>query len=523
MALQDERPPDAPPEPVRAPVVTYVSTESLRPTADTSRRGRRSRRVVVPARVRIMAWLLLLLVVALATVVVVTRNLLVSESQADATAALFQEAEEFRQFAAAGVDQETGAPYENGEDLLTRHLSRQYLDDDEIVLGITVDGRVIPQRGREAIALADRADRIRQIVDNPATSDVLATRDGNLRWTKVPILDDAGELDGTFVVAYAIDAETREVDRLVRTLVLVSVIGLAVAGVASWVVSGQILAPVNLVRRTAERISHEDLTQRIEVAGRDDIAALAEQFNGMLDRLEQAFGTQRRFLDDASHELRTPITIIRGNLEFVEHDDPRERAEVVRLCLDELDRMSRIVEDLLLLAKAERPDFVHPEVVGLVDLTSDIDAKLRALGDRHWELEAIAEGDGLLDAQRVTQAVIQLAHNAVGHTAAGDTIRLGSARTASEVCFWVADTGVGVRPEDGAAIFHRFSRGSTGGARGNRTGAGLGLTIVTAIAEAHHGHVELHSVPGEGATFALHLPQPAGLHERIDDGEDDMA
>ncbi|MBW0117489.1 HAMP domain-containing histidine kinase [Pseudonocardia sp. KRD-169] len=470
-----------------------------------------------------MAWLVLLLLVALVTVVVVTRNLLVAEAQSDATDALNQEAEEFKQFAAAGVDQETGARYANGTELLERHISRQYLDDDEIVLGVTADGMIVPQRGREAIALAERDNRWQQIVDNPATTDILPTRDGQLRWIKVPIVDDEGNPDGTFIVAYAIDRETREIDNTIRTLVIVSGIGLIVAAVASWVVSGQILEPVNLVRRAAAQISHDDLTERIAVEGHDDIAALSDQFNGMLDRLEHAFGAQRQFLDDASHELRTPITIIRGNLEFVEDDDPRERAEVVRLCTDELDRMSRIVEDLLLLAKSERPDFVSAEEVGLVDLTSDIHAKLSLLGDRRWELESIAEGDGLLDAQRVTQAVIQLAHNAVVHTLPGDVIRFGSAVTATEVTFWVADTGPGVRPEDAEAIFQRFSRGSTGGARANHTGAGLGLTIVTAIAEGHDGHVELRTAYGHGARFSLHLPQPAGYHERIDHREDSTA
>ncbi|MBW0117895.1 sensor histidine kinase [Pseudonocardia abyssalis] len=470
-----------------------------------------------------MAWLVLLLLVALVTVVVVTRNLLVAEAESDATDALNQEAEEFKQFAAAGVDQETGARYENGTELLERHISRQFLDDDEIVLGITAEGAIVPQRGREAIALAERASRWQQIVANPASTDILPTRDGRLRWVKVPVVDDVGNADGTFVVAYAIDREIREIDETIRTLVLVSAIGLVVAAIASWVVSGQILEPVNLVRRAAARISHDDLTERIAVEGRDDIAALSEQFNGMLDRLEHAFGAQRQFLDDASHELRTPITIIRGNLEFVGDDDPAERAEVVRLCTDELDRMGRIVEDLLLLAKAERPDFVVAGEVGLVDLTSDIYAKLGALGDRRWELESIAEGEGLLDGQRVTQAVIQLAHNAVGHTRAGDVIRFGSAVTAAEASFWVADTGDGVRPEDAEAIFQRFSRGSAGGARANHTGAGLGLTIVTAIAEGHGGHVELQTTYRHGARFSLHLPQPAGHHERIEHREDDTA
>ncbi len=113
---------------------------------------------------------------------------------------------------------------------------------------------------------------------------------------------------------------------------------------------------------------------------------------------------------------------------------------------------------------------------------------------------------------------MQLAHNAVQHTTSGDVIALGSAIEDDDVTFWIRDTGPGVRPEDGEPIFQRFSRGSTGGVRGHRTGAGLGLAIVSAIAEAHGGHVELLSVPGEGATFTLRLPGAARPHLPSDPG-----
>jgi len=510
MALRDERVQDVVvPAVVNRPVrVTRASTCSAGAVVESmARRPQRRRRLLVPARVRIMAWLVLLLFVALLTVVIVTRNLLVAETQRDATAALYQETEEFRQVAAAGVDRATGQPYANGEELLRRHIARQYLDEDEIVLGVTRDGALVNQPGRDTDVRVARDNLLAQVARAPMVSGTVEGPDGTLRWAKVPMLDEAGAPDGTFVVAYAADADAGEVEDTMRTLVVVSALGLLLAAIGSWLVSGQILAPVNAVRRAAAQIGSDDLTARIDVRGRDDIAALADQFNGMLDRLEQAFATQRQFLDDASHELRTPITIIRGNLELLDDDDPRERAEVVRLCTDELDRMSRIVEDLLLLAKSRRPDFVVPGEVSLVDLTSDIDAKLRALAPRRWLLEAIAEGAGRLDAQRVTQAVVQLAHNAVQHTARGDAIRFGSAVCGHEVVFWIADSGPGVRPEDADTIFDRFSRGSTGGADGSSTGAGLGLTIVNAIAQAHGGHIELESVPGAGARFAVHLPQ----------------
>jgi two-component system OmpR family sensor kinase len=239
------------------------------------------------------------------------------------------------------------------------------------------------------------------------------------------------------------------------------------------------------------------------VHGRDDVAALAETFNAMLDRLERAFAAQREFVDDAGHELRTPITIVRGHLELM-GDDPAERDETVRIVTDELDRMSRIVEDLLLLAKAERPDFVTPEPVQLAELTADVYVKARTLGERDWQLAEVADNEAELDPQRITQAMVQLAQNAVQHTTPGQTIRIGSRADGPRIELYVADSGPGVQPQDAEVIFERFRRGTA--RRGARvSGAGLGLSIVRAIAEAHGGQVRLHNTEGGGATFVLTL------------------
>lgn len=483
-----------------APRLRYSTRTATRP-APAGPAG--PSRLAVPARLRIMTWLVLLLFVALLTVVVVTRNLLQAGVERAATAALEQETSEFLQAAAGGVDPVTDRPFTDGRDLLDNHVRRQYTDRDEIVLGVTAEGEVLPQPGRAA----DTARiPLRRILDDPQRVGALDAPDGRLRWSKVPVLTSDGRPDGTYVVANVVDRRAAEVDGTVRLLAVVSLAGLLLAAAASWVVSGQILQPINHVRRLAADITGDDLTRRIPVEGRDDIAALAAQFNAMLERLDQAFGTQRQFLDDASHELRTPITIIRGNLEFLEDDDPHERAEVVRLCTDELDRMSRIVEDLLLLATSRRTDFVVPRPTDLVELTSDIDAKLRHLGARTWQLAAIAEGEAPLDAQRVTQAVIALAHNAVQHTREGDVIAFGSVADGRGVSFSVRDTGPGVDPAEAETIFRRFTHGGAGHVDGHRSGAGLGLSIVTAIAEAHGGWVELDSVAGRGATFTVRIP-----------------
>lgn len=292
-------------------------------------------------------------------------------------------------------------------------------------------------------------------------------------------------------------------DKTFWTLLALSGVALLMTTGIGWAVAGRILAPVRLVRTTAAELTEQDLTRRIPVEGRDDIAALAETFNAMLDRLERAFAAQRVFVDDAGHELRTPITIVRGHLELM-GDDPADREETVRLVTDELDRMSRIVEDLLLLAGAERPDFVRPEPVQLAELTADVFVKVRTLGDREWQLDGVADLEVRLDEQRMTQAMVQLAQNAVQHTVPGQRIRIGSRAEADRVELYVADHGPGIPPEDAEVIFERFRRGTS--RRGTRTsGAGLGLAIVRAIAEGHHGRVELRRTEGGGATFVLTL------------------
>ncbi|GAA1305946.1 HAMP domain-containing sensor histidine kinase [Saccharothrix xinjiangensis] len=462
----------------------------------------------VPARVRIMGWLLLLVAVVSLATTLVTHNLLLREVDRDVKAALEQEAAELSQVLAEGVDRVTGQPFADVREALSAHLQRQYVDDDEVILAWTPTAGPILQDREEPFRLGEHPEVLDPILTAPATSGAAATSAGEMRWIRVDAVG-SGDDRGALVVGYFVDRDRDEVASTVRILLLVGLLGVALAGAAAWFVAGQILNPVRLVRRAAAEITEHDLTRRIPVEGRDDIAALAEQFNAMLDRLERAFATQRRFLDDAGHELRTPITIVSGHLELL-GDDPAERAEAVRLCTDELDRMNRIVGDLLLLAKAEQPDFITPAPVEVAELTSDLYAKVRAIGDRRWRLEAIGEGEVRLDEQRVTQAVVQLAQNAVQHTRDGSEVLIGSAVRDGVASFWVADRGPGVRPEDAEAIFARFGRGSTGGAAGHRAGAGLGLAIVRAIAEAHHGLVRLTSAPGAGARFAIEIPTRPG-------------
>ena len=303
----------------------------------------------------------------------------------------------------------------------------------------------------------------------------------------------------------ALGRERDEVEDAVRLAAIVLLSVLLIASALAWVVAGRVLAPLRVLSDTARSIGESDLTRRIPTSGTDELAELGRTFNAMLDRLEAAFDSQRAFVSDASHELRTPITIVRGHLELL-GNDPEERRETIALVTDELDRMSRFVDDLLLLARAERDDFLRVGEVELGALTDELAEKASALGKRSWQVADRGEAVLVADRQRVTQAMMGLAQNAVQHTHEGAVIELGSARNGHEARLWVRDTGPGIAPRDQERVFERFARASAQARRSE--GAGLGLAIVRAIAEAHGGRVELES--RLGARVDVHARAAAG-------------
>ena len=160
------------------------------------------------------------------------------------------------------------------------------------------------------------------------------------------------------------------------------------ASALAWGAAGLAIAPLRTLTATARGIGGRDLGARIPVEGRDEVAELTATLNSMLERLETAFTSQREFLNDVGHELRTPLTIIRGHLELLDYD-PVERRQTVDLVLDELDRMSRYVADLLLIARAEQPDFLRRGPVELAEFIDSLAARVRPLGDRSWTVAPV--------------------------------------------------------------------------------------------------------------------------------------
>jgi signal transduction histidine kinase len=311
-----------------------------------------------------------------------------------------------------------------------------------------------------------------------------------------------GRARGVFVAAFFRDRLQADYNATVLAAGATGIGVLLIGSLLAWRLAGRVVDPVTRLTRAARSITETDLSRRIPVEGRDEVAQQAATFNEMLDRLEQAFQTQRQFIDDAGHELRTPLTIVLGNLELLP-EDPEERRETVALMTDELERMSRIVRDLLLLAKREQTDFLELGTVEIGGLTDELGTKAAALAPRDWRIESRGQGIVIADRQRLTEAVLQLAENAVTHADGDGPLWLGSSVQNGTARIWVRDEGRGIALDEQSAVFERFRRAE---AESRFRGSGLGLPIVMAIAEAHGGRVELESTPGQGSKFTVVIP-----------------
>ncbi|WP_299488197.1 ATP-binding protein [Acaryochloris sp. IP29b_bin.137] len=324
---------------------------------------------------------------------------------------------------------------------------------------------------------------------------------GKILYKADPLILDSNQR-ATYISTHATAGEHNEALEGVYVFILVASGVLIIALMVDWLIAGFLFAPVRSLVKTTRLISETDLSQRIPEKGTGELAELAKTFNAMMDRLEFAFNSQRSFINDAGHELRTPITIVRGHLELM-GDDPREQHETISLVLDELDRMGRLVEGMVLLARSERPDFLQLEKVEVSELTKELFAKAHTLASRKWQLMLNAHQQLMCDRQQITGAMLNLLRNASQHTKKEDTIELGCSCTQTEARFWVRDTGTGIAPEVQPALFNRFTRAPN---NRQREGSGLGLAIVKAIADSHRGRIELVSEPGVGSTFTLCIP-----------------
>jgi two-component system OmpR family sensor kinase len=473
------------------------------------------RRIAADVRTRILLSYVVLLAVAALVSVLVVRQVLLVRLDDRIESDLAQEVDEFQRLA-GGIDPETGKPF--GTDvkrIFDVFLSRNVAGEGEQLITVPRKGEARyrnSERVGEFAPPPEEVARWRRL--ESSEEGELETAIGPAKYLAVPV-ELQGQTLGTFVVADYTEGERQEVDDAVRIVGAVAAGVLLIGTAAAFFTAGRVLGPVRDLRDGARAITGRDMSRRIEVEGDDELADLGRAFNRMLDRLAAAFASQRDFIRDVSHELRTPIAVVRGHLELLAEIDPanrRERDATLRLVTGELDRMSRFVEDLLVLAKSDQPNFLSLETVRIGDLCEELALKVRGLAERDWQLEVSTRRSIVADPQRLTQAVMNLTRNAVEHTGESDKVEIGASVNGSEASIWVADSGPGVQPEDERRIFDRFTRGHGSGDR--YEGSGLGLAIVRAIAEAHGGRVELQSRPGEGATFTITVPVEGPLDLR---------
>jgi two-component system, OmpR family, sensor kinase len=459
-------------------------------------------------RARVLLAVVVTVGLALLGFVVVLERVLVAAVDRRVEQGLRQEAAELRRLV-GGVDPETAQPFAGDVDrILEVFLSRNIPGEREVFVTL-VDGQVRDTTRPIDLPPGDVA-RWSRLAEAEREALVLGER--TYEYLVVPLVVD-GEQRAAFAVLFDYTGERREITRAIRRAEVVAAALLLVAVAVGWVAAGRALAPLRALTATATDVEGAtDLSLRLpEPRGVDEVATLTRTFNGMLDRLERAFGVQRDFLADAGHELRTPLTVVRGHLELM-GDDPDDRRETTALVVEELDRMSRMVDDLLLLARSEGPDFLRPAEVDVGDLLRRVLAKAEVLAPRAWQLSGPASPCRVVaDEQRLTQALVQLASNAVDHTDPGDPVGFGGAVAGERLHLWVADGGDGIDSEQQDRIFDRFARAApagagAGGRRHRPDGSGLGLSIVQAIAEAHDGSVTVLSTPGVGSAFVLDLP-----------------
>ncbi|WP_300593033.1 HAMP domain-containing sensor histidine kinase [Microbacterium sp.] len=285
-----------------------------------------------------------------------------------------------------------------------------------------------------------------------------------------------------------------------------SVVTIALVALVGWFVAGAALRSIAEVREVADSMTLADLSRRLPSEGGDSIADLSQTVNSMLDRLEGSVDSQRQLLDDVRHELKTPITIVRGHLEIMNASDPADVEATRAIGMAELDRLNRLVEDIDLLAAAETDTYASDEI-DLAALSTRMADMVAVIPGHDWRVTDRASGLMLGDGDRLLQAWLQLADNASKYSPDASPIDIGSTADAGEVRFWVRDHGPGVPPAMRHRIFRRFDRA---GRRRSVGGSGLGLAIVDAIAKGHGGHCEVTDTPGGGATFTIHVPHTSG-------------
>jgi two-component system OmpR family sensor kinase len=355
-----------------------------------------------------------------------------------------------------------------------------------------------------ASAVLERVNQGDSVFTNSAVGKV------QLR-TFVAPLNARGQIIGVIAVAQSLQSVSDTLSRLATLLSFGVVGGLLLASIVGAFLARRALAPIDHMTQSAHSISSAgDLTRRIEQPRtRDEVGRLAMTFNDMLARIEELFRAQQRILADVSHELRSPLTAIRGNLDLLRRgafENDQERDASLAAIDSESARMQRMVQDLLLLAQADAGVQIQKQIVELDTILLDVyrQARLTAGGTK-VSLGSEDQAQVLGDPDRLKQLFTNLVDNAIKYTPSGGEVKLSLDRDTQWVRVMVTDTGAGIPEQDLPRIFDRFYRVDKARSR-EEGGTGLGLSIVKWIVDAHDGCIDVKSEVGKGTTFTVSLP-----------------
>ena len=343
----------------------------------------------------------------------------------------------------------------------------------------------------------------------PSTTDVrtVSTASGPVLALATPIVEGTKQV-GSFLAVYDLSS-LRADQRHVLVLALIeAAVALIAAVLGTYLLLRRLLGTIGSMTSTARAIEEGDLDQRLGDPGTDDeVAELAATLDAMLDRIDEVMSVQRQLLSDVSHQLRTPLTVVRGHLEVMGRtslDDPAEIREVIEMLVGEVDHMGQLTEQLLLLGRSLEPDFVTTTPTDLRSFIGDIGAAAMVLAEGRFTLGSIDDLVIDVDETKLRGAILNLIDNAVKAIGPADQVRLSAYRVdgTGPVLIHVEDSGPGISPEVRARVLERFGRLDTE----TRGGSGLGLAIVRAVAEAHGGTFELGTSALGGLDATIVLP-----------------
>jgi len=346
-----------------------------------------------------------------------------------------------------------------------------------------------------------------QIRSAPDGYSTIELRDaGQVRLLKRPLTVGNRQI-GSVTVGQPLDSIHAAQSGVSRTFLLAGSLTLIAALAAGVIVAGRITKPLRRMAGIAGAVDAGELSTRMTPDGSAEVRHLAESFNHMFDRLEDAFARQRAFVSDASHELRTPLTAIRGQIEVLaraRQASPAEIAATAEIVAREVERMERLVEDMLVLAQTDEGLAHDPRPLDVSRLLPAALAGLRVT-DRKLGLGPLPEGTVIADGDRITQVIRNLVTNAIEHTASGGSIRVAATAAEGNLRISVEDDGPGIPQSHRERIFARFYRADS--SRDRRSGgSGLGLAIARAIVEAHGGRIWVDDATGRGARVTFELP-----------------